>query len=263
MKRSLGMRLKKQKYRMKSRGQKMAASRVKRRGGGQLSELKFVDKQLASYAATGSTGMWIQSNAFWQANGIVPATAGIVPLNGIATGTGATNRIGKKIFMKTLQIRGYIDRSGMLSTATDQLGDFSAHNLRLVIIYDKQPNVTNACPSGALIFKQDQVDALRLLDNADRFAVLLDETFVVGPPAIIYGGALGTVTASSGGTANGACWFERFIKINLPTTYSEAGANTIDNINTGALHVYTAWNGYNISTVPAGVFNFRLRYVDA
>lgn len=65
----------------------------------------------------------------------VPATASnIILLNGVQTGTGFFNRVGSRVEMKNLHIRGLC-----YNNLTSTTG-----NLRLLIIYDRQP--TGALP---------------------------------------------------------------------------------------------------------------------
>jgi len=59
-----------------------------------------------------------------------PATAtNVVLLNGIQTGTGFFNRIGSRVEMRSLQIRGIVN-----SAATT-----TGNNLRMIVVYDRQP----------------------------------------------------------------------------------------------------------------------------
>lgn len=256
-------RLKRGKYRMKSRGQKrMARSMSRVRGRGQLSELKFVDTNIAAMGANATTSLWEGTTTSWKAMGVAPGAC-TTALNGIATGAGATQRIGKKIFMKTLQIRGFVRRPAVLPTSITA-NDVEPFNFRIIIIYDKQPSPTAFAPAGSDVFTADNLIGIRKLDNADRFAILLDETFVVGTPSyIITATTIAAATAGTSAAANSNCWFERFIKINLPTTYSETGGATLQNINTGSLLVMTCWQGGAIANPAEGSWNFRLRYVDA
>ena len=97
--------------------------------------------------------------------------AGLVSLlNGVQTGTGFFNRIGSRIEMKSLRIRGFIYYA--LTSIQDQI--------RMIIVYDRQP--TGALPAPTVILQtRDQAGAATNpgsseinLDNRDRFTILRD-----------------------------------------------------------------------------------------
>lgn len=264
----LRARLARSRYRMKSRGQKRMAKRIKRgtfRRASNLAELKYIDKTgnsgiLYDYRAQ---GMFVPGTATALCNGVPPAGC-TDALNAIPTGTSANQRIGKKIFMKTLQIRGWIQRQGETSAALTKAMN-SPVFCRMMIVYDKQcSNSTNA-PAGSLLQVSDNIYSVRNLDNADRFAVLLDETFCVNPGISGNTGTYSTATFYPATGIGSAIFFERFIKINLPTTYNTGTTGVLSEISTGALHCYTYTDGTNYGTAANvnGGFTFRLRYVDA
>lgn len=186
----------------------------------------------------------------------LPATAsGIVLLNGIQAGTGFFNRVGARIEMKNLHIRGSI------INATTAVSD----QIRLLVIYDRQP--VGALPViSDILQSRDQAGTAATtgsseinLDNRDRFSILRD-----------YECYVPSVTNTAGVLTNGPNFpgmddsfdVNVFIKLKgLGTHYkSTANPTTIADIATGALYAAFVTNGTD-SAWQANV-GFRLRFND-
>lgn len=184
-----------------------------------------------------------------------PATAIIALLNGVQTGTGFFNRIGSRIEMKSLHIRGVL-RNG--ATAVQSF-------CRMAIVYDRQP--TGALPIWSDIFQaRDQTGTATNstasgvnLDNRDRFVVVRDVQYF-----------LPSVSNAAGVLTNGPSYpgsdqesdINIFIKLKGLVTHFKSSSNpaTITDIATGALYFCTA------DQLNAGAWQwqlgFRLRYDD-
>lgn len=136
-------------------------------------------------------------------------------LNGCAPGTGGSDRIGRKIVIKSIHVKGYIypDTTATFNTP------------KLCLVWDKQPSAV--APAFTDIF--DQVGGNNLpyspinLDNSRRFKILWSKIYNV------TGGA--TVTDSS------SRWVEVYKKVNLTTVYNAGSAGTIADIESGALYL--------------------------
>lgn len=187
---------------------------------GSINEKKVVDTAPSSY--------------------VCDTTGSVTLLNGVATGTDFTDRIGRKIMLKSVYVRGRI-------APVD--GGTSNSLARVMIVYDMQAN--GAAPAITDILKtatsQDQLN----MNNRDRFRVIMDKQFPVG-------GVDTTV-----GYAQAPCIFQvkKFKRLNLETLYSGT-TNAIASIATGALFMVT------IGDVAAGsgaTFNgsVRVRFMDA
>jgi len=184
------------------------------------------------------------------------AASNIILLNGIQAGTGFFNRVGSRIEMKNLHIRGTIQNS---ATAV------AAQQLRILVIYDRQP--TGALPVISDILQtRDQAGAATTsglseinLDNRDRFVILRDYN-VFAP----------TVTNTAGVQTNGPQYpgedntldLNLFIKLKgLGTHYKSTSApTTITDIATGAL--YCAFTCDQTDNSWISINSFRLRYDD-
>ncbi len=91
-------------------------------------------------------------------------------LNGIVQGNAAHQRIGQKIVMKSLMMRGNLAWNA---------AETSGSNNRLVIVYDRRPIRTDVA-TGAQIFTSDNSIGLIQSQNkqyAGRFQILYDKVF--------------------------------------------------------------------------------------
>jgi len=187
----------------------------------------------------------------------------VIPLNLVVPGNGSFNRVGRKIHMKSLRLKGSgTFEYGHNATTSDLFGN----NLRMVVVYDKQPS--GVLPTFADIFgttTQAGTEASRILDpprydNMGRFRVLMDRCVTLNP----------VLSNENGGTADLAATqfcFDEYIKLkNLETVYSgQSDPQTIADISTGALYFIprATLNLANISNFAITTFSHaRLRYTD-
>ncbi len=161
-------------------------------------------------------------------------------LNLVEPGNGSYNRIGRKIFNKTLRI------SGGLAYQTDQdptTGNASGATLRMVVVWDKQPSGT--LPVFSEIFGRTSQDGTETtsvfdnlrFDNTARFQVLRDK-YIDGQPN----------TGGDAGTANLMAYHyycDEFIDLKNRTTVFSGDSDpvTIADISSGALYVFFRADG--------------------
>lgn len=159
----------------------------------------------------------------------------------VAQGSDNTDRIGRKITIKSIQY------DVVVSAATTELATYpNASNVaKMLVVYDKQPN-------GALGAWSDVINSTNSIvtpfcfknyDNIDRFDILAIEEFEI----------------SEGGPNN--CRRSRFIPLSLETRFDGTGA-TISDIQTGSIFVaYADQNGLGANfTEMQG--RFRVLYSD-
>ena len=186
------------------------------------------------------------------------STAQITPLNLIRAGSSFFNRIGRRIEMRSLHLKGYID-----STRTTTDADY----IRIMVVYDEQAN--GAIPAIADIIQDtDQAGTNSTtqlsganLNNRDRFRILADFRIVL-PSQTLTGGAI----TNPGFVDPVSTTFdiERYIKLKgLVTQYrADSSPAVIGDVATGALYLVT----YGGSAAGAEGFQFigntRLRYSD-
>jgi len=184
-------------------------------------ELKVRDVDYASYTAD--------------------TTGQVQLLNGIASGADYTERIGRKIRMKSLFVRGICQQGD----ATGVLINLA----RMIIVYDKQTN--GSAPVISDILKESNSASQLNLENRDRFVVLADMTN--------YTGALVT-TATQTYTGQQAHVVERYIKLNHEVVFGGT-TNNVGDVATGGLFAVFIGNRA-AGDASAYLVSFRLRFVD-
>jgi len=192
-------------------------------------------------------------------NVIVPlntTNSNVFPVNLITIGASENNRIGRRIEMASLHLKGVITQTANTTTIQDYA--------RLAVVYDRQPNA--ALTTSNIIFQDiapDGASGSRPCsgvnpDQRERFLVLADIKLTL--PASVH--ASGTTGATDGSiqTFN----INRFIKLNGLTTHyqSDTSPAIIGDVSSGALLVVGMGNLSSGSEGWQFVGTWRLRYAD-
>jgi len=246
-----------------SRDQRLAMARAQQNKlvyqGRRPANLPFAGQQIVRRSNVGPELKGVDSNVN---DASVLATtntnAGIVVLNLVQQGNGSWNRVGKKITMKSVRIRG-IATSTTINNATQ----IQNNVMRMTVVYDKQPS-SGAIPTFDQIFgntAQDGAETSRFLDglrfdNTGRFQVIKDQ--LVTSDMAEFSGAAGLVEYDIP--------FDMFINLKgLDTIFSgQSNPMTIADISTGALYFIARADS---STATTNLFSIkssttRLRYYD-
>ena len=164
---------------------------------------------------------------------VAPLTASFTQptlINGVATGTDGTTRIGRKILMKSLQIR-YICGSG-----------YPQSQHRVLIVYDKQAN--GALPTASTVLDTNSFMSPMNLSNSDRFVVLVDD--------------ISDSTQSSVLNIAG----KRYVKCNLEAVFSGVTSG-IASIASGSIFIMVANNADPTVGITSNFyFTTRIRFID-
>lgn len=171
-------------------------------------------------------------------------------LNAVVNGAELYQRVGRKLYMKSIHVRGVIQPSGASMEAAG----------RLLVIYDSQPNA--AAPLIATLLQDSNAAAATTwaseinLINRQRFKILRDTQFLFGA-ALNVAGQTELVPDPIRNSLN----VEMFIKLNgLEAIYNATNGGTIADIASGAIFLVA------IGDANVGTFNFnytsRLRYYD-
>lgn len=189
-------------------------------GRGSISETKVADTDPAAYACD--------------------TTGSVTLLNGIATGTDYTDRVGRKVVIKSIYLRGFV-----LPVDTSTSNNLS----RLILVYDKQPN--GAAPAVTDILKSSTAQSQLNINNRDRFMILMDKQYAMGA----YDATTGYIGSPS------VQQVKKYKKCNLETIYGGT-LSTIASINTGALYLVTIGSA---AAAAGGEFrgSVRVRFVDS
>jgi len=155
----------------------------------------------------------------------------------IAQGASVNQRVGKKIMLKSIQIRG-----SAVAAATATTNDCA-----LLIVYDRRP--TGALPAITDILVSANSIAFNNDANSGRFKILrrMDFTLAGNP-----------TTMTEGFTKN----LDDYIKVNLPVEYAAAGTGAIADVSLGALYIVTVGNQAAGTAAASATLAFRTRFVD-
>lgn len=196
--------------------------RVSVRGAGRVSsETGFVDVASATYA--------------------LDTTGTVTLLNTVAQGASVSQRVGKKIMLKSLQFRGLMQNG---STA-------AANDVAVLIVYDRRPN--GALPAITDILSSVTPTSMNNDANSGRFVILkrIDEVMI------------GNLTAAANYTEAAVKGCDYYMTLGgQPTTYKALGTGAIADIEQGALYLVTV-GGTAAGTAAASLIgSFRLRFKD-
>lgn len=160
-------------------------------------------------------------------------------LNPIARGDDYTERIGRTVTLKSLQIKAQMYVTP--TTGVDQVG-------RMLVVYDKQPNASAVTAAQLFNASADSTRPFqfRNLENRERFVVLADVTKTL------------SASAESGSKA----FFKIYKKLNLPMTFNSGDAGTIADIVTGSIYVVCTGSEASGATDAFCVGESRIRFID-
>lgn len=188
---------------------------------GRRGELKYVDVAITGQSAT---------------------PGGILTLlNGLAPGTGASQRIGKKIIMKSILFRAAIGGNSGTFTIPFQ------GSVRCLIIQDKQANAT--APTVAQILEVATGTSPMNMDNRERFLVLANKSVPID---------------QNGGHQSGK--INVYKRMNLPVVFNNGTAGTVADITSGSVYLLLIAEQALVgapTTDPISTWYSRIRYDDA
>lgn len=165
---------------------------------------------------------------------VAVATGVLTLLNLCAQGVTAVTRLGRRITMKSLFIRGVIE----LAATTTGYGPW-----RILVVYDKQANA--AAPTATDILAADAYQSFNNLGNSKRFQTLIDKTYdcvgTAGPQSLDV---------------------KLYKKLNHGVEFNAGSAGTIADIQTGSIYALVYHTG--TYAVAAPTFNVwsRVRFSD-
>lgn len=197
-----------------------------------IGELKGVDTNISSAAIVSTTN----------------TNDNIVPINLINQGSGSFNRVGRKVYPRSVRLTGQVNVTATSNTPNSDIGNV---NVRCVLVWDKQPNGA-AVPNFNDVFGHTDAlgaetafvwDAIRY-DATGRFKILKE--FVIRSPTS------STFEITSGNAQEYVCHFDHFHKFkgSYETIYASTQvpptAPLYSDISTGGLFLV-----YRVS-IPSG-----------
>lgn len=195
----------------------------------------------------------------------ISTAIGLQLLNGVAEGVGVFQRIGRKMQMKSVHIRGVITPTGTNAAAV------AITMARVIVFYDRQTN--GAAPVLGDLLQGIDYQAATFstvfsginMNNRDRFVVLMDDQILLPPCGI--NGASAASTVLNGVDPNseqtqGSININRYIKLKGADVIFSGTSGTVAGIASGSLYIATISN--DPGGTPAYQLNVgaRLRYYD-
>lgn len=171
-------------------------------------------------------------------------------------GTDMTNRIGRKVLLKTVYIKGSIEPNWAANPLPTTV-TIPSQEVRMILFVDYQPN--GAAPATTDLLTHAESNAHLNLNNRDRFKVLADKVWELGP--------ITAVTTAQSAVLN-ACGnqifkVKLFKRINVEMVFNAGSAGSIADVQTGALYMF--WIGSTAASATfaasAGLAS-RVRFVD-
>lgn len=166
-------------------------------------------------------------------------TGSIALIPTIAQGASVNQRVGKKVMLKNLQIRGQV-QAGTAGTIADYA---------VIIVYDRRP--TGSLPAVTDILVTANSNSFNNDANSGRFKIIRRWD--------------GVVLSASGAPTNSlaAVDFSQFIKLKgLPMVFKAAGTGAIGDIEEGALYILTVGSQAAGTAAASAPLAFRTRFVD-
>jgi len=207
-------------------------------------ETKFYD--------TGIAGTAIVATA---AGAEMDPTPNVLCLNAITQGDGESQRDGRKVVIKSLQIKGMINADTVANSADPPAGRL----IRILVVQDKQTNGA----TGLQLFSGSSPTTLELsnalLDNRsgmvsinapynqntkERFKILYDRTFNINPN-------------DKAGSLDYVVNVRKMINLNNAVVMYSEGTSTIDALP--SRNLFVAYY-YSLSTDPSIQMNFTSRF---
>ena len=180
-------------------------------------EVKFVDNAVSLATAIGA--------ATWTTPQL---------LNGLANGSDASTRVGRKVTLKSVLVRASV------ALAPTSVG---GSPIRILVVYDKQANAT--APAVTDILLADAFTSQNNLSNRDRFVTVFDQ--VTDPLSVQNNFSVNQVM---------------FKRINMETMFNAGSAGTIGDITSGSLYLLFAQNSGITVAAPTMIYRTRVRYTD-
>ena len=210
------------------------ASRVGLRTAARNFSVAPSSSRALAMAKAGEAGYFDLANAAYACD----TTGSITLLNPIPQGATQITRVGKKVMIKHLQLRGLL----AANTAT------TIADTTYLVVYDRRP--TAALPAISDILKNTTSSAFSNDDNTGRFRILRRSDAVLS----------GNSTTPT--TGNEVRDVTEFIKVGLPTVYKALGTGAIADISEGAIYLVTVGSNAAGTTAATLTTASRVRFLD-
>jgi len=169
-------------------------------------------------------------------------------------GSDFNNRIGRKVLLKSLYVRGRIGTEPALSGVEAIV---PAQQARMILFVDLQPN--GAAPAVTDLLVEALPTSQLNLNNRDRFMILCDKQYCFDPYYLVTSTATQTLASCNRQIYN----IKKYKKLNQEMIFNGTNGGTIADITSGALYMFWIGNKAASATDANAVLSTRVRYVDA
>lgn len=205
-------------------------------------------------APSGKGPEWKQCDVTGGTISLPTATGGWsnpVLINAITSGSGVTNRLGRKVLMRKLVLRC----SDQWNLNTMVISGYSP--IRVVVVYDREP--TGALPSVLDIFDVASILSNNNLTNSDRFQIIVDTQSGEWSPS--------TTGINPAQTSQITILCPLIVrKLNHETQWKDVATSNIADYSKGAMYIMVAQDSTTAYTGAGATRTFdyicRIRYTD-
>lgn len=189
-----------------------------------------------SFSAQGGKELNFKDTAI---SGTESTTARVVLLNGMAQGTTASERVGRRITIKSVELKARLSPGTAGTLAT----------VRYALVLDRQANAATA--NFTDIYDAALPESLRNISNKARFQVVWDSGLLP-----VIGNSTTLLTDDSRHS------IEFYKKVGIPVQYNAVNGGAIGDIQTNALYFVSVGDVVTGTTAPVMVGQARIRYAD-
>lgn len=220
---------------------------------------------LATRGFKGYEGRRVQEEKNFKDYQLALSPTGGVPtinlISGVAQGTGVSERVGRRICIRSVQIRSLMITRYKSDDVTVAGNGYPSDSWRIMLVWDTQVN--GVAPTIADILNISgglYTESLTNLNNRERFKILMDKTGDYS-----WSGGVADGPTSQESTTAAEHHFKKYKKLNHVVTFNSGTTDAVGSITTGALWLVCI---SGIITVNAGVtadwrVDTRIRYTDA
>lgn len=187
----------------------------------------------------------------------------ITLLNALSLGTGATQRVGMRITMRSLHLKYIV--TGPVYSVANGANAYNQH-VRIMLVLDLQPNGATLT-LGDLI--EDATTGIGIVSslymaNAARFKVLYDKRMMVTPNVVVPGSTTvqQSYSAVINNTPSKSLYDEIYLKLSHEVQYADSNNGDITDIKTGALFLIAISDNATAAQQPLITSYVRVRYHD-
>lgn len=231
---------------------------VKRSRGPIVQEMNYFDSALSAFQMTATTA-WTAGAGGNQYDPTALPVAGINCLFAPTQGTAVNNRLGRKVYVHRIRIKGILYQPGLALGAGQTPGASPQQTVRLVFFLDKQTNAQQVAPISVMTTmaatSAAMICSFQNRDQVGRFQVFKDKTFQMPEPFVVYDNAGAAFQQGVTKTFKMNYYFKEPLCVN----FNGISGGTIGDIVDNSFHLLGTCtsNGIGAATAPQLTYQCR------